>query len=73
MKIVSQRVAEHRLYSMLGSVLIWILAVGLTVSVAFGMQGVLYRGAPYLQESFAYGIRVHVGPVLGWQPPRAQR
>jgi hypothetical protein len=35
-------------------------------------DAVLYRGAPYLQESYAYGIPVHVGPVLGWQPPRAQ-
>jgi hypothetical protein len=34
---------------------------------------ILYRGAPYRQESFAYGIAVHVGPVLGWQPPRAHR
>jgi hypothetical protein len=33
---------------------------------------ILYRGAPYHQESFAYGISVHVGPVLGWQPPRAR-
>ncbi len=32
---------------------------------------ILYWGAPYQQESFAYGIPVHVGPVLGWQPPRA--
>ena len=32
---------------------------------------ILYRGAPYRQESYAYGITVHVGPVLGWQPPRA--
>jgi hypothetical protein len=32
---------------------------------------ILYRGAPYMQESFAYGIAVHVGPVLGWQPPLA--
>jgi len=32
-------------------------------------DAILYRGAPYMQESFAYGIAVHVGPVLGWQPP----
>jgi hypothetical protein len=31
---------------------------------------ILYRGAPYRQESYAYGISVHVGPALGWQPPR---
>jgi hypothetical protein len=35
-------------------------------------DAILYRGAPYRQESYAYGIAVHVGPVLGWQPPRAQ-
>ncbi len=34
-------------------------------------QTILYRGSPYHQESYAYGISVHVGPVLGWQPPRA--
>ena len=33
-------------------------------------DAILYRGAPYQQESYAYGIPVHVGPVLGWQPPR---
>lgn len=32
---------------------------------------ILYRGAPYHQDSYAYGISVHVGPVLGWQPPKA--
>ena len=26
---------------------------------------------PYKQDEFAYGIWVHVGPVLGWQPPKA--
>ncbi|MEO8735706.1 MAG: hypothetical protein ABI380_04130, partial [Edaphobacter sp.] len=31
---------------------------------------ILYRGAPYQQEAFARGVAVHVGPVLGWQPPR---
>jgi hypothetical protein len=30
---------------------------------------ILYRGAPCHQESYAYKIPVHVGPVLGWQPP----
>lgn len=35
-------------------------------------DAILYRGAPYHQESFAHSISVHVGPVLGWQPPRAQ-
>jgi hypothetical protein len=33
-------------------------------------DAILYRGAPCRQESYAYGIPVHVGPVLGWQPPR---
>lgn len=33
-------------------------------------DAILYRGAPYRQESYTYGIPVHVGPVLGWQPPR---
>ena len=32
-------------------------------------NAILYRGAPYHQESYARGINVHVGPVLGWQPP----
>lgn len=32
-------------------------------------DAILYRGAPYRQDSYAYGIQVHVGPVLGWQPP----
>jgi hypothetical protein len=34
-------------------------------------DAILYRGAPYKQESYAYGIEVHVGPVTGWQPPMA--
>ena len=33
-------------------------------------DAILYRGAPYRQSSYAYGISVHVGPVLGWQPPQ---
>ena len=32
---------------------------------------ILYRGAPYLQDQYANGITVHVGPVTGWQPPTA--
>jgi hypothetical protein len=32
---------------------------------------ILYRGAPYQQDSFAAGIALHVGPVAGWLPPRA--
>lgn len=34
-------------------------------------RAILYRGPPYQQEQFARGINVHVGPVVGWQPPRA--
>jgi hypothetical protein len=34
-------------------------------------EAILYLGPPYRQEQFAYGIPVHVGPVLGWQPPKA--
>lgn len=30
---------------------------------------ILYRGGPYLQEYFARDVKVHVGPVTGWQPP----
>lgn len=33
-------------------------------------EAILYRGAPYNQDGFAYGITVHVGPVTGWQPPK---
>jgi hypothetical protein len=32
---------------------------------------ILYRGGPYLQDQYAHGINVHVGPVTGWQPPIA--
>lgn len=34
---------------------------------------ILYRGAPYKQEQFAYGLIIHVGPVTGWQPPIASK
>lgn len=34
-------------------------------------DAILYRGAPYHQKDYAYGIKVHVGPVTGWQPPMA--
>ncbi|QIF44823.1 hypothetical protein [Aeromonas veronii] len=30
---------------------------------------ILYRGSPYHQAQYAYGISVYVGPVTGWQPP----
>ena len=32
---------------------------------------ILYRGAPYHQSQYAYGLNIHVGPVAGWLPPRA--
>lgn len=32
---------------------------------------VLYVGAPYQQKECTQGVDVHVGPVAGWQPPRA--
>jgi hypothetical protein len=32
---------------------------------------ILYRGAPYHQDQYAYGLKLHVGPVTGWQPPLA--
>lgn len=32
---------------------------------------ILYRGAPYKQDQFAYGLDIHVGPVTAWQPPLA--
>lgn len=44
---------------------------GLYRMLAEKCDAILYRGAPYRQESYAYGITVHVGPVLGWQPPPA--
>jgi hypothetical protein len=34
-------------------------------------SAILYRGAPYHQDQYAYGISAHVGPVTGWQPPLA--
>jgi len=32
---------------------------------------ILYRGAPYHQFQYAYGLDIHVGPVAGWRAPRA--
>ena len=31
-------------------------------------DAILYRGAPYHQQQYAYGIKVHVGPVTGCNP-----
>lgn len=36
-------------------------------------SAILYRGSPYHQDQYAYGISVHVGPVTGWQPPLAPK
>jgi hypothetical protein len=32
---------------------------------------ILYRGAPYHQDQYAYGLNIYVGSVNGWQPPIA--
>lgn len=40
-------------------------------TLASSSSAILYRGAPYHQESYARGITVHVGPVAAWQPPKA--
>lgn len=32
---------------------------------------VVYMGAPYHQQSYAFGVDIHVGPAAGWQPPKA--
>jgi hypothetical protein len=34
---------------------------------------ILYRGAPYMQEQFAHGLTIHVGPVAAWQSPVAPK
>ncbi|PAU60958.1 hypothetical protein BZL41_14670 [Pseudomonas sp. PIC25] len=39
--------------------------------LAQSCDAILYLGAPYHQDQYAYGIDVHVGPVAGWQPPKA--
>ena len=31
-------------------------------------QYILYLGAPYHQDQYAYGIKAHVGPLDAWQP-----
>ena len=40
--------------------------------LAIKCEAILYRGAPYNQDGYAYGITVHVGPVAGWQPPKTR-
>ena len=32
-------------------------------------SAILYRGAPYHQDQYAYRVTAHVGPVTAWQPP----
>jgi hypothetical protein len=44
---------------------------GLYRELAQNCDVILYRGAPYLQDQYAHGVHVHVGPVTGWQPPIA--
>lgn len=41
----------------------------LYVELARTSVAILYRGAPFHQDSFARNINVHVGPAAGWQPP----
>jgi hypothetical protein len=38
--------------------------------LALDSDVVLYRGAPYHQSQYAYGLTIPVGPVAGWLPPR---
>ncbi|MDG5497923.1 hypothetical protein [Niveispirillum sp. BGYR6] len=38
--------------------------------LAEACEFILYLGAPYHQDQYAHGVSVHVGPVLGWQPPK---
>jgi hypothetical protein len=44
---------------------------GIYRKLAETCEAILYRGAPYNQQQYAYGIDVHVGPVAGWLPPQA--
>jgi hypothetical protein len=44
---------------------------GIYRKLAETCEAILYRGAPYNQQQYAYGIDVHVGPVVGWLPPQA--
>lgn len=39
--------------------------------LASQVDAIVYTGPPYHQEQYAFGIDVHVGPVAGWQPPKA--
>jgi len=44
---------------------------GIYRKLAETSDAILYRGAPYHQQQYAYGINAHVGPVAGWLPPLA--
>lgn len=37
------------------------------------VDAILYLGPPYLENEFARGVQVHVGPVTAWQPPPAPK
>ncbi len=39
--------------------------------LAQSCTAILYLGPPDNQKAFTDGINIHVGPVAGWQPPRA--
>jgi hypothetical protein len=43
---------------------------GIYKQLASESDVILYRGAPYHQSQYAYGLSIHVGPVAGWLPPR---
>ena len=56
-----------------GAALLFSCATGNDIyrKLAETSDAILYRGAPYHQQQYAYGISAHVGPVTGWQPPLA--
>lgn len=60
---------EHQL----SVVLLYSCATGNEIyrNLAKNVDIILYRGAPYHQNQYAYGLDIHVGPVTGWQPPIA--
>lgn len=70
---------EHALYIKIlatsdeknfGAALLYSCATGNEIyrELAGTCEAILYRGAPYHQQQYAYGIKVHVGPVTGWLP-----
>lgn len=56
-----------------GAALLYSCATGNDIykKLAQTSKVILYRGAPYNQDQYAYGLDIHVGPVAGWQPPLA--